>query len=148
MQFQEFRERVNVFLYGSKNGVLASLKALNLLVSVSALFVLAIYYGFPDESDTATQLLQFVKFSFGFYVFQYLTRLLYDFQPREFLKRTWFEGAVMTVLVVEGISDLLTGELVIGKFTQSIGFDSISDFYTIFIQGYFFTIVVAEIFRG
>jgi len=148
MQFQEFRERVNVFLYGSKNGVLASLKALNLLVSVSALFVLAIYYGFPNESDTATQLLQFVKFSFGFYVFQYLTRLLYDFQPREFLKRTWFEGAVMTVLVVEGISDLLTGELVIGKFTQSIGFDSISDFYTIFIQGYFFTIVVAEIFRG
>ena len=148
MNFQEFRERINVGLYHSKDRVLGVLKVLNLLVSASALFVLALYYGFTNESETAAQLLGFVKFSFGFYVLQYITRLLYDFQPRDFLRHTWFEAAVMVVLVIEGFSDLLTGELLISRFIQSIGFNSISDFYTIFIQGYFFTIVLAELLRG
>jgi hypothetical protein len=148
MNFQEFRERVNVGLYNSKDRVLGGLKFLNLLVSASALLVLALYYGFPNESETASQLLSFVKFSFGFYVVQYVTRILYDFQPREFLRKTWFEAAVMVVLVIEGASDIMTGELLISRFIQSIGFTSISDFYTIFIQGYFFTIVVAELLRG
>lgn len=148
MSIQEFRERANVILYGSKDRVLRLLKRLNLLVSASALFVLAIYYGFPNESDTAAQLLGFVKFSFGFYVFHYIMRILYDFQPGEFIRKTWFEAAVMAVLLIEGTSDLLTGKLLIGRFTQSIGFDSMSDFYTIFIQGYFFTIVATELLRG
>ena len=55
---------------------------------------------------------------------------------------------LMVVLVIEGASDLLTGDLLISRFIQSIGFSSISDFYTIFIQGYFFTIVLAELLRG
>ncbi len=148
MKFQEFRERTNVGLYQSKDRVLGGLKVLNLLVSASALFVLALYYGFPNESETASQLLGYVKFSFGFYVLQYITRLLYDFQPRDFLRRTWFEAAVMVVLVIEGASDLFTGELLISRFIQSVGFNSVSEFYTIFIQVYFFTIVLAELLRG
>ena len=60
---------------------------------------IALYYGYPNESETAIQLLGYVKFSFGFYVLQYITRLLYDFQLREFLRRTWFEAAVMVVLL-------------------------------------------------
>ena len=66
MNLQEFRERVNAGLYNSKDSVLGGLKFLNLLVSASALFVLALYYGFPNESETASQLLSFVKFSLGF----------------------------------------------------------------------------------
>ena len=46
MNFQEFRERVNVVLYSSKGQVLSLLKILNLLVSASTLVVLAMYYGF------------------------------------------------------------------------------------------------------
>jgi len=148
MNFQEFRERANVVLYGSKDRVLRILRGLNLIVSASALFILALYYGFPNESETASRLLGFVKITFGFYVLQYVTRILYDFQPREFIRKTWFEAAVMAVLIVEGASDILTGDLLIGHFVQSIGFNSISDFYTIFIQGYFFTVVAAELLRG
>lgn len=148
MSFQEFRERVNVGLYSSKDRVLGALKGVNLLVSASALLVLAIYYGFPYESETAMKLLGFVRMTFGFYVFQYIVRIFYDFQPREFIRKTWFEAAVMSVLLIEGTSDLLTGKLLISRFAQSIGFISISEFYTLFIQGYFFTIVAAELLRG
>ena len=147
MKLQEIRERINVFLYGSKEQVLSALKLLNLVVSTSALFVLAIYYGYPNESSTATQLLGFVKGTFAFYVVQYITRILYDYHPLRFISKTWFEAAVMSVLIIEVASDLLTGELLISRFSASIGFNSISDFSTLFIQGYFFTVVVAELIR-
>ncbi len=147
MKLHEIRERINVFLYGSKERVLNALKLFNLVVSTSALFVLAIYYGYPNESSAAAQLLGFVKGTFAFYVLQYITRILYDYHPVRFIRKTWFEAAVMTVLVIEGVSDLLTGELLISRLSSSIGFDSISDFSTLFIQGYFFTVVVAELIR-
>jgi Trk-type K+ transport system membrane component len=147
MKLQEIRERINVFLYGSKERVLSALKLFNLVVSTSALFVLAIYYGYPNESSTAAQLLGFVKGTFAFYVLQYITRILYDYHPVRFIRKTWFEATVMTVLVIEGACDLLTGELLISRLSSSIGFDSISDFSTLFIQGYFFTVVVAELIR-
>lgn len=147
MKLQEFRERINVFLYGSKERVLNGLKLFNLVVSTSALFVLAIYYGYPNESDTATQLLGFVKGTFAFYVIQYITRILYDYHPLQYIRKTWFEAAVMSVLIIEGASDLLTGQLLIGRLSATIGFESMSDFSTLFIQGYFFTVVVAELIR-
>jgi Trk-type K+ transport system membrane component len=147
MKLQEIRERINVFLYGSKERVLSALKLFNLVVSTSALFVLAIYYGYPNESSTAAQLLGFVKGTFAFYVLQYITRILYDYHPVRFIRKTWFEATVMTVLVIEGACDLLTGELLISRLSSSIGFDSISDFSTLFIQGYFFTVVLAELIR-
>jgi hypothetical protein len=43
MKIQEIRERINVFLYGSKERVLSGLKLFNLIVSSSALLILAIY---------------------------------------------------------------------------------------------------------
>ena len=147
MNIQEFRERANVFLYSSKERVLSTLKILNLLVSASTLVILAMYYGFPNDSETATFLLSWVKTSFFFYVFQYVTKVLYEFHPLQFIQRTWFEGLVMSILVIEGLSDLLTGNLFIGGFIEYLGFGSIQDVYTLFIQGYFFSVVAAELIR-
>ena len=135
MNFQEFRERVNVVLYSSKGQVLSLLKILNLLVSASTLVVLAMYYGFPNDSETAALLLSWVKTSFFFYVFQYVTKVLYEFHPVQFIRKTWFECLVMSILVIEGTSDLLTGKLFIGGFIQGLGVGSIQDIYTLFIQG-------------
>ena len=125
MKIQEFRERANVVLYSSKERVLSTLKVLNLLVSASTMVILAMYYGFPNDSETATFLLSWVKTSFFFYVFQYVTKVMYEFHPLQFIRRTWFEGLVMSILVIEGLSDLLTGNLFIGGFIQSLGFGSI-----------------------
>lgn len=147
MKFHEFREHANVLLYSSKERVLGTLKILNLLVSASTLVVLAMYHGFPNDSETATFLLSWIKMSFGFYVFQYITKFLYEFNPSVFIRKTWFEGLVMSLLLVEGISDLFTGELFFGGLVQNLGFTSIQGASTLFIQGYFFTVVVAELFR-
>tara|TARA_Y100001954_G_C15793247_1_gene596214 strand:- start:460 stop:2286 length:1827 start_codon:yes stop_codon:yes gene_type:complete len=147
MSLREFRERVNLSLYETKARNLKILKVLNLFISLSALVVLAIYYGFPQTEESSSGLLSFVKFSFGFYVFHYLVRIIYDFHPLTFLKENWFEGVVMALLVIEGIGDLFFDRLLLEPLLIALGFDSYTDFSTIFIQLYFVIVVIAELMR-
>lgn len=148
MSWEEFRERVNVSLYSSKERVLSGFKLANLLVSTSALIVLAFYYGFPHNSETAGVLLNVVRASFGFYVIQYVVKILYDFQPLDLIRRTWFEASVMLLLLVEGASELMTGELLIPQLFESFGVTGARDITTLFVQIYFFSVVFAELIRG
>ena len=87
MTWQSFRERANVWLYDSKERVLGTFQWLTLLVNLSALSVLAIYYGYEHDAETSASLFDVVKFSFGFYVLHYLVRVLYHFHPTTFSKR-------------------------------------------------------------
>ena len=147
MTLREFRERVNVHLYSSKDTVLRVFRVLNFFVSATALILLAAFYGFPHDSASAELILQGVTVSFIFYVVHYTVRVVYEFHPWTFIKRTRFEALVMSILVIEGASDMLTGQLLVEPLIRSLGITSARDIYTIFIQLYFFLMVMAEVFR-
>ena len=146
MTWQSFRERANVWLYDSKERVLGTFQWLTLLVNLSALSVLAIYYGYEHDAETSASLFDVVKFSFGFYVLHYLVRVLYHFHPTTFLKETWAEGVVMAVLLVEGVGDLLWGSPPLGQ-GLAVLMPSIGDFSTFLVQGYLFVAVLMEWMR-
>lgn len=146
MTWQSFRERANVWLYDSKERVLGSFQWLTLLVNLSALSVLAIYYGYEHDAETSASLFDVVKFSFGFYVLHYLVRVLYHFHPTTFFKETWAEGVVMAVLLVEGVGDLLWGSPPLGQ-GLAVLMPSIGDFSTFLVQGYLFVAVLMEWMR-
>ena len=146
MSWQSFRERANVWLYHSKEQVLESFQWLTLLVNLTALSVLAIYYGYDHDAATAASLFDVVKFSFAFYVLHYLLRALYHFHPKTFFMETWAEGAVMTVLLVEGVGDLFFGAPPLEQ-ALSVLMPSFGDFSTFLIQGYLFIAVLMEWMR-
>ena len=146
MTWQSFRERANVWLYDSKESVLGTFQWLTLLVNLSALSVLAIYYGYEHDAETSASLFDVVKFSFGFYVLHYLVRVLYHFHPTTFFKETWAEGLVMAVLLVEGVGDLLWGSPPLGQ-GLAVLMPSIGDFSTFLVQGYLFVAVLMEWMR-
>ena len=146
MTWQSFRERANVWLYDSKERVLGTFQWLTLLVNLSALSVLAIYYGYEHDAETSASLFDVVKFSFGFYVLHYLVRVLYHFHPTTFFKETWAEGVVMAVLLVEGVGDLLWGSPPLGQ-GLAVLVPSIGDFSTFLVQGYLFVAVLMEWMR-
>ena len=146
MSWQSFRERANVWLYHSKEQVLRSFQWLTLLVNLTALSVLAIYYGYDHDAATAASLFDVVKFSFAFYVLHYLLRALYHFHPKTFFMETWAEGAVMTVLLVEGVGDLFFGAPPLEQ-ALSVLMPSFGDFSTFLIQGYLFIAVLMEWMR-
>lgn len=147
MTLREFRERVNVNLYSSKDAVLRIFRILNFIISSSALVLLASYYGFPHDSETADLILRGVTGSFIFYVTHYVVRVIYEFHPLTFIKNTAFEAVVMGILVVEGMSDLFTGHLLIEPLISQMGIRSARDVYTLIIQGYFFLMVWSELLR-
>ena len=147
MTFNEFREIGNVYLYKSKAKNLGLLKMLNLFVSFTALITLTIYYGFPHTVHGDVNMMTVMRYSFGFYVSHYLIKFIYDFHPWEYLKRTWFEGLVMFILITEGASHILTGELLFVPLLEKLSISSGEDISLIFIQGYFFIVIIAELTR-
>ena len=53
----------------------------------------------------------------------------------------------MALLVVEGVGDLFFDKLLLEPLLIAMGFDSYTDFSTLFIQLYFFIVVIAELMR-
>ena len=145
MTLSEFRERINVFLHPHRDRVLSTLKAAHVLVSLSAFGCLVAYYGYPLESDTAQRLIGVIKGSFGFYVVHFLVRWFFDYHPLQFLRRSAFEACLMGFLMIEGISDVLTGKVFLGRALDPLGIESVEDWTVWLVQAYFLAVVLMEL---
>ena len=145
MKLQELRERINVGLHPHRERVLSGFKAANVLVSLSAFACLIAYYGYPLESETARNLIGIIKGSFAFYVLHYLVRWFFDFHPLQFLKKYRLEGLLMGILILEGIGDLLTGQVFLGRAMDPMGFDTVEDWTVWMVQAYFLVVVILEL---
>ena len=104
MGIQEFREKINLRLYKSKGLVNRIMKIGVFVASIVAVATLVYYYGFPQTDSSKSYLIGIFKSTFVVYILNYIIQFIYDFEPIDFLKRTWVEGMVMLFLVVEGIS--------------------------------------------
>ncbi|MFT4878393.1 MAG: Trk-type K+ transport system membrane component [Flavobacteriales bacterium] len=148
MSLHKFRERANLFLYGNKEVVLGTGKILNIIVSLIAIATLVYYYGFQLDAETSEKLLMVIKFSFLFYVVHYVFRFIYDFHPIVFLRQTWFEGVLMFLLTIEGISYNLFDILIFERIAQYLGVINFTDLSTLFIQIYFLIAVIIGLGKG
>jgi trk system potassium uptake protein TrkH len=145
MSWRSFRERVNITLYDSKDRVLHVLKLLNLFISLVALCALTYYYGFPVTDASEYFVFGIIRMSFTYYIVQYLIHLFYDFQPLRFLRENWFEGVIMLILLIEGISHTFGGELLIPRLFVEMGWENFPTFTNLFIQIYFLVAMGTEL---
>lgn len=145
MTLNELRERVNVFLHPRRERVLWSFRTLNVFVTVVAFGCLIAYYGFPLESEVAGALIRAIKLGFSFYILHFLVRWFFDFHPLRFLRAHAFEAFMMALLMVEGISDLLTGHVLVGRLLVPLGIDTVEDWTVWFVQAYFLIVLIIEI---
>jgi trk system potassium uptake protein len=145
MTLRSFRETVNLFIYDSKDRNLRIFRYLSFFVSSVVLLILVFYYGFPQTAETRGFLLNVIKVSFFFYVFSFLIRIFYSFEPLQYIRRNWFEGFLMLLLVVDGISYFILRTPLVLKFFDVFGFEHFSHFYVLFIQLYVLVIVGLDI---
>ncbi len=148
MSWRSFRERVNITLYDSKVRVLYVLKLLNLGISLTALSALTYYYGFPKTEASEYFVFGIIRLSFTYYIIQYFVHLFYDFAPLRFLRKNWFEGVIMLLLIVEGVAHTFTGELLIPQLFVQLGWENFPQFTTLFIQAYFLVAMLTELSRS
>lgn len=148
MPLYKIRERVNLLLYDNKEQVLRIGQILNVLISLGAVLILVYYYGYQHPPEREVLLMNIIKFSFGFYVLHYLVRFIYDFRPIDFIKRTWFEGTIVFLLTVEGISYNLFDTLLLAELAAGLGVESFADVSTVFVQIYILLVVLIGLGRG
>jgi trk system potassium uptake protein len=136
-----FREKVNLYIYDSKERNLRILRYLSFSVSLLVIGILVYYYGFEQTPGSKKIMLNIIKGSFIFYILSYCTRFLYTFEPRKFLKNTWLEGVLMLLLVIDGISYSFFQTTLVLNFIAALGFENVTPYYIIFIQLYVLLIV-------
>ncbi len=144
MGINALREKINLFLYSSKMKNLRAMKIISLVVSVIAITTLFFYHGFALDDQSSMWVEIIVESSFAYYIFHYITRLIYDFSPISFLKRNWFEGLVFLILIVEGIAHNMFDVLLVENVFGLIGIASGGALSVVFLQVYLLIVVGFE----
>ncbi len=142
MSLRRLRERINLFIYDSKSAILRVFRLLNIIVTLTAVSTLIYYYGVPQTPESASNALLILKTSFGFYLFHFFLRWFYDFEPLQFLRRHWIETLIMSALFLEGVSYTLFGKILLHEFFTRIGFEGFTDVSAVFVQLYFFSVLL------
>lgn len=145
MTVRALREKINLYLYSSKVKNLRRLKLISFIVSLIAIGALFTYHGFALDERTSYIVHLVVEISFGYYVFHYLMKLIYDFSPLQYIKKNWFEGVMVGILLVEGLSYNLFDTLILQSIFNALGMEGASALSVVFLQFYLFIVVFFEL---
>jgi Trk-type K+ transport system membrane component len=145
MTLQKFRETVNLLLFKSKDRNLAYLQLISLGFSIFAIGSLVYFYGFPKTPESEERHLSIIRWSFGFYIFNYFIRFLYTFEPRQFLKQTRVELVMLSLVIFDTLLLRLTNTPFIHNLFEIYDQLRFKDYSIVFIQFYLLAIVLMDI---
>ncbi len=126
-------DKINAFIYDSKELVLKVSKSLSGVFSLLAVGLVIYEVGFPLTVKQESYVVNGFAVIFGFYAFYYFLKLFYNFDRFEFLKTTWFEGGVMLCIVFSGIFEFYTGHHLFEVLFSTLGFKHSEQAYRVFI---------------
>lgn len=124
------------FVFNNQDGVNNAMKGLSLFASISSLVLLAYYYGFQQTPERESTILAGFQGVFSIYILSYALRLTFTFSRISFIKRNWFEGVLMILLVYDIMSLYLFGVPVLQNMFEGMGFENFTLVYLAFVQVY------------
>jgi trk system potassium uptake protein len=147
MDYRSFREKVNLFIYGSKTTVTTALSLVYILVSLFSIGILVYYFGFPLNEHQKHDAFVLLQYSFAFYILRFLVKTLYEFDVPKFLKNNWFEGSVLGLLALEGLYYNITGHFLIEPIFASMGLNGFANFSMVFVQLFIFILMITSVVK-
>lgn len=145
MSIQSLREKINLALYDSKEGVLTLFKVGSFLIATFILSLLIYQYGFNPSPVIKQWILVAIKGSFVFYILKYLTDLLYSYEPKKLLRESWFEGLLLVLIILNASIFLISGQSLLNWLGQQLELFQLENYYILFLQFYFFILVGIEL---
>ncbi len=79
------------------------------------------------------------------FVLIYLLRILYSFERIKFLKRTWFEGVLMAIILVNQVGTYLFDFPVVYNIFESVGIPLSVELYRILVSFYMLVLLIIEL---
>lgn len=146
MNINALREKINIYLFKSKERALNLNSYLTLIVSLTAIASLIIYHGFPVSEESKIWHFAIIKYSFAFYILSYILRIIYDFSPTDFIRKSWIEGLLLLLIAVDAILYFVGVQPgIIRGLGSLLNMPNLDVFYTLFIQVYFLIIIFVEL---
>jgi len=139
------REFINLRLYKHKAYVINFLHFASIFVSLIAITAIIFQHGFPQTPYSLYFSESIIEVSLIFYVIKFLIRLFYDFHPGVFIRANKLEGYLLLLITIDMLYRVFTGTHIVQQFMQGIGFPGMHTYYNLFVQFYFFLIIVVEL---
>ncbi|MBO7445764.1 MAG: hypothetical protein J6T86_05080 [Bacteroidales bacterium] len=122
-----------------KEKVYRILQVLSLFISLTTIACIICYHGLYISTYLKNVFRWVIFGSLLFYVVKYFLMLFYSLHRIEYLKRSWFEGIIIALLILQFFSYFIFNFDL--RMISSINFEN---YYLLFIQFYFLIIVLIE----
>jgi trk system potassium uptake protein TrkH len=120
---QRIRESINIRIYGSKNRVIQVMRLLRLVVAIGMSGFLIYFHGYPQTAAGIAFNIFLIKAGFSFFIFSFLLRIFFEFEPAKFIRQNWLEGTILLVLLADGLVGLFSRQDIFSRlFSQSLDF--------------------------
>jgi potassium uptake TrkH family protein len=141
-------ERLNRLLYNSKDRVYLLLRIITYINSTLAACLLVYGYGFNLTAIQTNRIFGYIDLIYLVFIVIYLTRLLYSFQRRAFIRRTSTEAMIFSLLVLNGIINYVVGFRILYEIYLWLGVENYNAFYEIVSTIFLIILIALEVSKA
>lgn len=138
-------ENLNHFLYGSRERAYTAIRTITFISSIAAFGLLTYRFGFTLSPQEERQIFYGLDLVFAIFVVAYLVRWLYAFRRTDFLRKHLFEGILIVIILVNGISAYGFGYQLIPELLARAGIDEPVPFYQGALTLFIFILLFYEV---
>ena len=137
---KEYNSKRKLHIATYKDKVRRILQICSAVISLVTIVCILCYHGLYISLEAKNLIRAIIFGSLCFYVLKYFTFLFYSLHRKEFIRKSWFEGLIIVLLIAQFLSVNIFHYNV--EFFQSEDFEN---YYLLFIQVYFLIIVLVEL---
>lgn len=138
-------ENLNHFLYESRENAYTAIRTITFISSIAAIGLLTYRFGFTLTAEEERQIFYGLDLVFAIFVIAYLVRWLYAFRRTDFLRKHLFEGILIVIILVNGISAYVFGYQLIPEVLARAGIDDPVPSYQAAVTIFIFVLLFYEI---
>jgi trk system potassium uptake protein len=138
-------EPLNRFLYGSKLQAYALMRRTTYVLTILSVGLLIYAHGVVESPVKLRFLYYAIDAILAVFVLIYFLRILYSFERVKFLRRTWFEGTLMAIILVNQVGTYLLGFPVVYNLFEGIGIPLSVEIYRVLVSLYMLMLLIIEL---
>jgi len=138
-------ESLNRRLYDSKLLAYAIMRRTAYALAILAVSLLLYAHGVVENPRKLQQLYYAIDAILAVFVLIYFFRILYSFERVNFLKRTWFEGLLLSIIFLNEFCTYVLGFPIVYTIFDNIGIPLSVEFYRVLVSLYMLVLLVVEL---
>ncbi len=139
------REKIYLIIWDKKVPIMSFFKISSFLVSLLTIISIVIFYGYKHSPELDKAFYNILYFGFSFYFVKYIITLLFSYQLSKFIRKTWFEGSVLLIWIMNVFLYLFFNINLSHVILEYLTIPSLLDYSIVVIQLFFFIVVGVEV---